>query len=154
MTDATRGDRIAHEALASLPIRLRTPYVMRRMADASDRDISEALRVPPTWVARRVRIAERRLPHSFQQAGFSTASMDAALDTYLTIPPAADFVPRALAAIRRLPPHPAMSAQAESRWASRVAPWLTQAIIAVVVVATVMYYARMADSALSVGWPN
>ncbi len=154
MTDATRGDRIAHEALASLPIRLRTPFVMRRMADASDRDISEALRVPPTWVARRVRIAERRLSYSFRQAGFTPASMDAALDTYLTIPPSSDFVPRVMAAIRRLPPHPAMSAQAESRWTSRVAPWLTQAIIAVIVLAIVMYYARMANSALSGAWPK
>jgi hypothetical protein len=124
------------------------------MADATDRDISEALRVPPARVARRVRVAERRLSSSFRQAGFNTASMDAALDTYLTIPPAADFVPRVMAAIRRLPPHPAMPAQTESRWTSRVAPWLTQAIIAVIVLAIVMYYARLANSALSGGWPK
>ena len=149
MMDTTRQDRVAREALAALPIRLRTPYVMRRMADASDRDISEALRVPPGHVARRLARAEERLQRSFEAEGVDPAAMHAALDTYLTIPPAADFVPRVMAAIRQLPPPTAAAPMPGSERARQRLDRMTMIIVAILLSSALICLARGAKSALT-----
>lgn len=152
--ETTRQDRVARDALASLPVWLRTPYVMRRMANASDQDIAEALRVSRAGVARRLRWAEARLQQSFQAAGFGDVAMDAALDAYLTIPPASDFVPRVMEAIRRLPRHPAPMPPARYARASLWVCRLTTAIVAIIGVLSVVHYARVVKTALAALWPR
>jgi hypothetical protein len=99
--DATAG-AVARDALDALPVRLRTPYVMRRMAAASDADISDALGVYRPLVSRRVTQAERRLREAFIRAGISARAGDAALGAYLAVPLASHFVPRVMDAISSL----------------------------------------------------
>jgi hypothetical protein len=147
--ESTRQDRVARDALAALPIRLRTPYVMRRMADASDRDISEALRVPRARVAKRLLRAEERIQRSFEDAGYGAVAMHATLDAYLTLPPAADFVPRVMAAIRQLPRHPGAASAANPSRRQRRLDRLTMAVVSLVLASVLLYLAHVAKSVLT-----
>ncbi len=140
----TPVDAVARAALAALPARLRTPYVMRRMANASEADISDALGTPRPLVARRVRRAQRRLLAAFDDAGIAAPDADIALHEFLVVPPASHFVPRVMAAISRLPdPRP-------------VAPSLTERatrlLVTVALSGALFHAARVVFLALRARW--
>ncbi len=148
---ATAG-AVARQALVDLPARLRTPYVMRRMSHATDADISDALGLLRPLVSRRARQAERRLQAAFIRAGISVLDGDAALDEYLTVPPASVCVPRVMQAISRashLEPLPTPPAPApDPSWVEKT----PRRFVALALGAAALHAARAVCLAIHARW--
>jgi hypothetical protein len=115
--DTHRPDDPVLEALRLLPESVRVPLVMRRMAQAPDREIAEALILGPDDVAHRIEEGAALLNAHLRRLGVPASTMDVLIDRCLTPPPADRVVGNVMAAVRRLPAHgspPPAPALAES----------------------------------------
>lgn len=91
-------------ALRELPVSLRVPFVMRRMAQASSRDIAEALVISPRLAERQIRLASELVGARMVQMGIPRDDVDGLIDARLELPPAEEFVGRLMTIIRQMPP--------------------------------------------------
>ena len=98
------SESFVRDALLALPVTMRTVYIMRRMAHASESDIAESLVLPVDSIADYIEDAEKKLALIFSAAGYESL-MGEALTSYLTLPDSSDIVSRVMKKIRELPPH-------------------------------------------------
>jgi hypothetical protein len=74
------------------------------MAQASSRDIAEALVISPRLAERQIRLASELVAARMVQMGIPRDDVDGLIDARLELPPAEELVGRVMTIIRQMPP--------------------------------------------------